>query len=57
MAKQKNESRTTKPNHDVFDDQTIESLMRYYKLDSSDSLLRYIKKHHLTKDNEVEPED
>lgn len=35
----------------IFDDQTIESLMRYYKLDSPDALLRYIKRNGIARDD------
>lgn len=50
----KNNLKTTKKNVDnyrIFDDQTIESLMRYYKLDTSDALLRYIKRHGIPRDD------
>ena len=50
----KNTLKTTKKNVDnyrIFDDQTIESLMRYYKLDTPDALLRYIKKNGIPRDD------
>ena len=34
----------------ITDDNSIESLMRYYKLESPEALLKYIKTHHLNKD-------
>lgn len=37
--------------HRIFDDQTIESLMRYYKLDSPDALWRYIKRNGIARDD------
>ncbi len=50
----KNNLKTAKKkvdNYRIFDDQTIESLMRYYKLDTPDSLLKYIKKNGIPKDD------
>ena len=35
----------------ITDDGMIENLMRYYKLESPDALLKYIKTHHLEKDD------
>ena len=35
----------------IFDDQTIEGLMRYYKLDTPDALLRYIKRNGIARDD------
>lgn len=50
----KNNLKTAKKNVDnyrIFDDQTIESLMRYYKLDTPDALLRYIKRNGIPRDD------
>ena len=37
-------------NYRITDDGMIENLMRYYKLENPDALLKYIKMHHLNKD-------
>lgn len=42
-------SKNEKNGYDIFDDKTIESLMRYYKIEKPDVLFEYIKKQHLTK--------
>jgi hypothetical protein len=31
----------------IYDDQTLENMKRYYKIESHDELLQYIKKHGL----------
>ena len=39
----------------IYDDQTLENMKRYYKIESHDALLSYIKKYGLTvghKDND-----
>ena len=50
----KNNAKMPKKNLDIyriFDDQTIESLMRYYKLDTPDALLKYIKRNGIARDD------
>ncbi len=50
----KNNTKMPKKNLDIyriFDDQTIESLMRYYKLDTPDALLKYIKRNGIARDD------
>jgi hypothetical protein len=38
-----------KKKHDIFDDETLENMKRYYQIESHDELLRYIKKNRLIK--------
>ena len=50
----KNNAKMPKKNLDIyriFDDQTIEGLMRYYKLDTPDALLKYIKRNGIARDD------
>ncbi|MEX0764977.1 MAG: hypothetical protein WEC35_07280 [Nitrosopumilaceae archaeon] len=49
---EKNDSTNTKKKNTyrVSDDKEIEVLMRYYKLENPDALLRYLKMHGLPKD-------
>lgn len=49
---EKNDSANTKKKNTyrVSDDKEIEILMRYYKLENPDALLRYLKMHGLPKD-------
>ncbi|MGI0089876.1 MAG: hypothetical protein ACREAF_05995 [Nitrosopumilaceae archaeon] len=54
LRKEKDTSKVTKKENFVYrisDDQEIENLMRYYKLESPDALLKYIKMHGLTKND------
>lgn len=54
---EKNDSTNTKKKNTyrVSDDKEIEILMRYYKLENPDALLRYLKMHGIPKDeNDVE---
>ena len=46
-----------KRKHDIFDDETLENMKRYYKIESHDELLQYIKNNRLIKgDNEHDSE-
>ncbi len=35
----------------IYDDKTLEHMKRYYKIESSDEILRYIKRHGLRVDD------
>ncbi|HSB83189.1 MAG TPA: hypothetical protein VLD64_01710 [Nitrosarchaeum sp.] len=48
-------SKNHKAGYNIFDDKNIESLMRYYKIDSPQVLFDYIKKHRLTIDIDDKP--
>ncbi|MGH9999514.1 MAG: hypothetical protein ACRD90_06605 [Nitrosopumilaceae archaeon] len=48
-SKNSKTSKNEKNSYDIFDDKTIEGLMRYYKIEKPDVLFEYIKKHRLTK--------
>ncbi len=48
-SKNSETSKNEKNSYDIFDDKTIEGLMRYYKIEKPDVLFEYIKKHRLTK--------
>ena len=53
----KNDSANIKKNTTrVSDDKEIEILMRYYKLENPDALLRYLKMHGLPKDEGADVE-
>jgi hypothetical protein len=43
--------RKKKKQQPIYDDKTLEHMKRYYKIESSDELLRYIKKHGLREDD------
>ncbi len=54
LRKEKDSSNVAKKKnyvYRIYDDQEIENLMRYYKLESPGALLKYIKMHGLSKDN------
>ena len=55
---EKNDSVDTKKKNTyrVSDDKEIEILMRYYKLENPDALLRYLKMHGLPKDEGADVE-
>ena len=55
---EKNDSKNTKKRNTyrVSDDKEIEILMRYYKLENPDALLRYLKMHGLPKDEVADVE-
>jgi hypothetical protein len=38
----------------IYDDQTLENMKRYYKIDSYDELLKFIKRNGLVDDSESE---
>jgi hypothetical protein len=38
-----------KRKYDIFDDETLENMKRYYQIESHDELLQYIKKNRLIK--------
>jgi len=52
---EKNDSSNVKKKNTyrVSDDKEMEILMRYYKLENPDALLRYLKMHGLPKDEDV----
>ncbi len=50
-------SKNKKAGYNIFDDKNIESLMRYYKIESPEVLFDYIKKHRLTKDIDDMPSE
>ena len=52
----KNDSGNTKEKNTyrVSDDKEMEILMRYYKLENPDALLRYLKMHGLPKDEDAD---
>ena len=33
--------------HTIYDDKTLENMERYYRIDTDDELVKYIKKNHL----------
>ena len=48
---QADSDRSKKYNHHIYDDQTIENMVRYYKIEENfDTLLRYIKGQSLHED-------
>lgn len=55
---EKNDSADTKKKNTyrASDDKEIEILMRYYKLENPDALLRYLKMHSLPKDEDTDVE-
>jgi hypothetical protein len=44
--------RKKKKQQPIYDDKTLEHMKRYYKIESHDDLLRYIKKHGLRVDDD-----
>jgi hypothetical protein len=48
---QESSSKARKHNHHVYDDQTIENMVRYYRVEENfDTLLKYIKSRGLQED-------
>ncbi|MFZ0203036.1 MAG: hypothetical protein WAL46_05010 [Nitrososphaeraceae archaeon] len=43
--------------HNIYDNKTLENMKRYYRIDTDDELVKYIKRNHLVKPDKVHTQE
>ena len=43
--------------HTIYDDKTLENMKRYYRIDTDDELVKYIKRNHLVEPDKVHTQE